>query len=80
MGCGNLLECIGIFRLCAWELIGRLKKLGVWDKTVLVVSGDHGEELFEDGFLGHGHIIKSIQYRTFFVTSRPGYGSTAPSV
>lgn len=54
------------------ELIQRLKALGVWDKSVLAVTGDHGESLFEDGFLGHGHIINQRQYATFFVVNRPG--------
>lgn len=54
------------------QLVARLKKLGVWDNTVLVVSGDHGEDLFEDGFLGHGHVISARQYATFLVANRKG--------
>ena len=52
------------------ELIARLKAKGVWDETLLVVTGDHGEDLFEDGFLGHGHIINQRQYRTVLVSNR----------
>jgi arylsulfatase A-like enzyme len=51
-------------------LIARLKSLGVWDNTVLFVTGDHGEALFEDGFLGHGHIINERQYATFLAANR----------
>lgn len=54
------------------ELVVRLKRLGVWDNTVLVVSGDHGEDLFEDGLLGHGHVISARQYATFLVANRKG--------
>ena len=52
------------------ELVRRLKSLGVWENTLLIVSGDHGEDLFEDGFLGHGHIINSRQFGTFLVANR----------
>lgn len=64
----------------AWlgQLVTRLKKLGVWDNSLLVVTGDHGESLFEDGFLGHGHIINDRQYGTFFVTNRPGLSQEQP--
>ncbi len=60
------------------ELIKRLKAKGVWDDTILVVTGDHGEELFESGFLGHGHIINSQQFQTLLVASRPGMLPSGP--
>jgi Sulfatase len=60
------------------ELIADIKRMGVWDDTILIITGDHGEALFEDGFLGHGHIINSRQYRTAFVTNKPGYGGANP--
>ena len=52
-------------------LIARLKALGVWDDTILLVTGDHGEALFEDGFLGHGHVIDRRQLATFLALNRP---------
>ena len=52
-------------------LIARLKALGQWDDTVLLVTGDHGEALFEDGFLGHGHVINERQFATFLAVNRP---------
>lgn len=61
-------------------LVARLKALGVWDNTILLVSGDHGESLFEDGFLGHGHIINQRQFATFVAVNRPLPGVTAPLV
>ena len=54
------------------ELIARLEAKGVWDETVLIVTGDHGEELFEGGFLGHGHVIGDAQFATLLVANRPG--------
>jgi hypothetical protein len=60
------------------ELVARLKAKGVWDDTILVVSGDHGEELFEGGFLGHGHVINPQQFQTLLVASRPHMLPSAP--
>lgn len=59
-------------------LVERLQRLGVWDETILLVTGDHGEALFEDGFLGHGHVIDDTQYATFLVASRPLGGLAGP--
>jgi arylsulfatase len=37
--------------------VGALRKeleaAGLWDKTVAIVAADHGEELFEQGWIGH---------------------------
>ncbi len=53
------------------ELIARLRRLGVWDRTILFVTADHGESLFDDGFLGHGHMINRQQTEVPFIASRP---------
>jgi len=37
--------------------VERLKKLGLYDDTVFVVTADHGEELDEHGSWGHGHSV-----------------------
>jgi len=60
------------------ELIARLKAKGVWDETILIVTGDHGEELFEGGFLGHGHVIDREQFVTLLVANRPGMLPNGP--
>ena len=60
------------------RLIAHLKATGAWQDTVLLVSGDHGEALFENGFLGHGHIIDRVQYGTFLVSNRPLDAVQAP--
>lgn len=52
------------------RLVDRLEQLGVLDDTLLIVTGDHGEALFENGFLGHGHRINALQYATFMVSNR----------
>jgi hypothetical protein len=60
------------------QVVSRLKALGQWDNTILLVTGDHGESLFEDGFLGHGHLINQRQFATFLAVNRPLPGVTAP--
>jgi hypothetical protein len=53
-------------------LLGRLRRLGVLDDTLVVVTADHGESLFDDGFLGHGHMLNEQQTRIPFILSAPG--------
>jgi len=60
------------------QLMVRLKRDGLWDKSVVMITGDHGEELFEQGLLGHGHNITVRQNGTFLVTNRPGVTSDGP--
>lgn len=60
------------------ELIARLKRLGVWEDSLVMVTADHGESLFEDGFLGHGHVINRTQTEVPLVLSRPGLDVAGP--
>lgn len=53
-------------------LIGRLRRLGVLENSILVVTADHGESLFDDGFLGHGHMLNEQQMRIPFIVSARG--------
>ena len=53
-------------------LVARLRRLGVLDNTLVVVTADHGESLFDDGFLGHGHMLNEQQTRIPFIMSAPG--------
>lgn len=52
------------------QLIDRLRKRGVYERTLLTVSGDHGESLFDGGILGHGISITEAQLHTLLVTNR----------
>ena len=53
-------------------LMRRLRRLGVLDDTLVVVTADHGESLFDDGFLGHGHMLNEQQTRIPFIMSQSG--------
>lgn len=39
------------------RFIARLRELGLYDQTVIVVTADHGEEFQEHGSFGHGHSV-----------------------
>jgi arylsulfatase A-like enzyme len=36
------------------KLVDKLQGWGIWDQTMLVITADHGDELWEDGRVGHG--------------------------
>jgi arylsulfatase A-like enzyme/predicted Zn-dependent protease len=39
---------------CFGDLVDRLRSAGLWDRSIVVVVGDHGEGLGEHNELGHG--------------------------
>jgi phosphoglycerol transferase MdoB-like AlkP superfamily enzyme len=53
------------------QVVETLKKNHLYDLTTLVILGDHGESLFEDGFLGHGHAINEAQTHIPLVFNDP---------
>lgn len=62
-------ECIG-------RLVAELRSRGCWDETVLVVTGDHGEVLFDrDGIYGHPrhHLYDELLHVPLLVRT-PGDG------
>ncbi|MFL6846474.1 MAG: sulfatase-like hydrolase/transferase [Allosphingosinicella sp.] len=59
-------------------LVARLKRLGVWDDTLLLVTADHGESLFDDDFLGHGHVINRQQTQIPLILSQAGVAIPQP--
>jgi hypothetical protein len=60
------------------QVIARLKAAGIWDRTLLVVTADHGESLFDDDFLGHGHVINRQQTHVPLIVSDRGAAVSAP--
>jgi len=60
------------------QLVEKLETWGVWDQTMLIVTADHGDELWEDGRVGHGgseretllHVPLLIHYPPMFPAGR----------
>lgn len=42
---------------CVGKLFGFLRRSGLWDNTLLIITSDHGENLGEHGLLGHGWFL-----------------------
>ncbi|HEX8224408.1 MAG TPA: sulfatase-like hydrolase/transferase [Allosphingosinicella sp.] len=60
------------------RVVARLKAQGVYDRTLILVTGDHGEALFERGFLGHGHVLDREQTRVPLILSDPALRVAGP--
>lgn len=41
---------------CIGQLISFLRDLGIYDQTMVIILGDHGDAFGEHGFLSHGHL------------------------
>lgn len=54
------------------EVIAALKKNSLFDNTMVLVTGDHGDEFFENGYFGHTSSFDDYQVRTPFVLHMPG--------
>lgn len=53
------------------RLIESLKKTGAWDNTILIFTGDHGEEFFEENKYGHNSSLNSYQTHVPFLIHIP---------
>lgn len=60
------------------EFIEHLRDLDVFEKSLMVIIGDHGESLFDDGFLGHGHALNEIQTRIPLIFNVPHVQAEEP--
>jgi arylsulfatase A-like enzyme len=54
------------------DVLDKLAQLGVDDDTIVVVTADHGEELFERGTIGHGHSLYDELLRVPLIIRWPG--------
>lgn len=56
-------------------LVAGLKKLGLYDQVVLVVTADHGEEFFDHGGFEHGDTFYDELLRIPLIIHVPGLGN-----
>jgi len=54
------------------RLFRRLKERGLWDRTLVVVSGDHGEAFYEHGSAAHANGVFDEVIRVPLVLRAPG--------
>jgi len=54
------------------RVLARLKELGLWERTAVVVTGDHGEGFGEHGVTEHGFDLYSAQTKVPLIVRVPG--------
>jgi len=54
-------------------VLAHLERLGLTDETIVVVTGDHGEEFHENGYFGHTSNFTLEQVAVPFVVKGPGF-------
>ncbi|MFN8092830.1 MAG: sulfatase [Vicinamibacteria bacterium] len=58
-----------------------MEKEGLWEKTVVIVAADHGEELFEHGWIGHNvHLFEESVHVPLVVRFPKGTGPAGTRV
>ncbi|QDV10084.1 Arylsulfatase [Planctomycetes bacterium Poly30] len=54
------------------RLLEKIDELGLDDRTIIVLTSDHGEELLDRGFRGHGHTVFPELVRSPLIFHVPG--------
>jgi arylsulfatase A-like enzyme len=54
------------------RVLDELRTLGLWDKTAIIVVGDHGESLGEHGIVAHGYHLYMPHTKVPFIIRVPG--------
>lgn len=57
---------------CIGQVIGKLKELGIYDSTLLIITADHGEMLGEHGEDEHTYFIYEAAIRVPMIIKVPG--------
>lgn len=65
------------------QLIAKLTEWGIYDQTMIIITADHGDELWEDGRFGHGgsvreslaHVPLLIHYPAMIPAAKVAAGS-----
>ena len=62
------------------KTLEHLKEIGQYDDAIIVVTGDHGEEFFEEGSLFHGTHLNDWQTRVPLLYKFPGVHNSSASL
>ena len=54
------------------RLLATLRQLGLYDRTAILLTGDHGEGLGERGIFAHGYHLNAPQTKVPFILRVPG--------
>jgi arylsulfatase A-like enzyme len=54
------------------RLVEHLQQAGLWDESVFLVMGDHGQAFYEHGFAAHGNELYEELLRTPLIIRAPG--------
>src|SRR5262249_26822526 len=65
---------------CVGQVLEKLRQLGLYDRTLIVIAGDHGEMLGEHGELNHGFFIYEGALRVPLVIRVPHARAAARQV
>ncbi|MHC4985172.1 MAG: sulfatase, partial [Planctomycetota bacterium] len=57
---------------CIGQLFDQLKRLGIYDSSLIIVTGDHGEMLGEHGELDHGYYVYESAIKVPLIVKLPG--------
>ena len=66
------------------DLVADLKAKGVYDNTMLIITGDHGEEFYEAGYFGHHGAFTEYQTKVplliKYPKNSPHYNATGQTI
>ncbi len=59
------------------KLFEHLKRVGMYEDSLIIVTSDHGESLFEQGrYVSHGHTLHDVEVRVPLIVKLPGSGES----
>ena len=57
---------------CIGQVLGKLKELGLYESTLIIITSDHGEMLGAHGETGHGYFIYQNAIKVPLILKLPG--------
>jgi arylsulfatase A-like enzyme len=61
------------------KIRSELERSGLWEKTVVIVTADHGEAMYEHGWIGHNAQVYEESVRVPLIIRLPGGAAHAPA-